>query len=375
MHFAGPTRHLTSIKMQTNKHKRLELNNFDLMRLVLATIVLLVHSYQLSQFPHLAFLERFLSSGMAVKAFFVISGFLIFMSYERSSSLGSYIKKRATRIYPAYATVIILCAAGLFFVSTNNPFDYFSFAWLKYVFFNLIFLNSLQPSLPGIFEHNPLQAVNGALWTIKIEVMFYATVPLLALCMRRFGKARVIAPTYLLSIAYAYVLNSLAAQTGATFYAELGRQLPGQLSYFMTGAFLYYFLPTFEKNVVAFLSFGIIVLLINEVFALPLLVPTAIGIIVIFFALFFHLGNFGKYGDFSYGVYIMHFPIIQMLLASKQLNGRPFLFLATTIAVTGICATAMWHLVENRFLRRKSTSAQIEKFRPLETSTEATHVS
>jgi peptidoglycan/LPS O-acetylase OafA/YrhL len=363
-----------SINMQTDKNKRLELNNFDLIRLILAAIVLLVHSYQLSQFPRLEFLEKFLSSEIAVKAFFVISGFLIFMSYERSNSLRSYIKKRATRIYPAYVAIIILCAIGLFLISTKNASDYFTYAWLKYVFSNLIFLNSLQPSLPGVFEHNHLQAINGALWTIKIEVMFYATVPLLVLCMRRFGKARIIALTYLLSISYAYLLNSFGAKTGATFYTELGRQLPGQLSYFIAGTFLYYFLPFFEKNVVTFLSLATTVLLVNGFFALPLLVPIAIGIIVIFFALFFYLGNFGKYGDFSYGVYIMHFPIIQTLLASERFNGKPFLFLATTIVLTGICAISMWHLVENRFLHRKSTSPHLEKSLQLEASTESPQV-
>jgi peptidoglycan/LPS O-acetylase OafA/YrhL len=44
---------------------------------------------------------------VAVKSFFVISGFLIFMSFERSESIASYAKKRAQRIYPAYFTVVL----------------------------------------------------------------------------------------------------------------------------------------------------------------------------------------------------------------------------------------------------------------------------
>jgi len=335
---------------------RLKSNNFDLLRLILAGVVCLVHACQLSGFEELVFLERILSSETAVKAFFVISGFLIFMSYERSSSLRTYAEKRIRRIYPAYFTVITLCAVGLFFMSTKNAHEYFSATWLKYLIANLFFLNSLQPSLPGVFEQNHMQAVNGALWTIKIEAMFYVAVPILALFFRRFGRMLVMVLVYLLSIAYVFALNYLEARTGSHIYVELGRQLPGQLSYFMAGACLYYFLPTFEKNIALFLTSSLAILLINKFFPLPLLMPAAIGIVVIFCALFCYLGNFGKYGDFSYGVYILHFPIIQALLASGWFKGNPYAFLACSVILASIGAVAMWHLVESRFLHRTASA-------------------
>ena len=71
----------------TNSHPRLVKNNFDLLRFLFATVVFFVHSSVLSGFEELSFITPILSSDIAVKAFFVISGFLIFMSYERSSSL------------------------------------------------------------------------------------------------------------------------------------------------------------------------------------------------------------------------------------------------------------------------------------------------
>jgi peptidoglycan/LPS O-acetylase OafA/YrhL len=153
-------------------------NNFDLLRLLFAGTVCLVHVHELSGVPGLAWTGFFLSSAVAVKAFFVVSGFLIFMSYERSSSLVSYTKKRVRRIYPAYFMVVLLCALSLVFVSTKPLMEYLSVAWLKYLFFNLVFLNFLQPGLPGVFESNHLSVVNGALWTLKIEVMFYISPPL-----------------------------------------------------------------------------------------------------------------------------------------------------------------------------------------------------
>ncbi len=340
--------------MLQHDHSRLTRNNFDLLRLLFAGSVCLVHSYDLSGFQPLAFLGRILSSAVAVKGFFVVSGFLIFMSFERSSSLAAYARKRVRRIYPAYFTVVMLCAVGLVAVSSQGAADYFSLAWGRYVLANLVFLNFLQPDLPGVFADNAITVVNGALWTLKIEVMFYLSVPLWVFLLRRFSRLPVLLLVYCASVAYAELLLAAAARTGSGTYLELARQLPGQLSYFMAGAFFYYFLPIFERRCAWFLSAAVLALAVNAAYPLPLLEPLALATVVAFCALFLYLGNFGKYGDFSYGVYIIHFPVIQTLLCTGSFRDRPGFFLATVILLTGIGAMAMWHLVEKRFLFRSS---------------------
>ena len=83
-------------------------NNFDLLRLLFAGVVCVVHAQQLSGMGELTFVTWALSSTVAVKAFFVVSGYLIFMSYDRSSSIWSYAQKRVRRIYPDYFTVVAL---------------------------------------------------------------------------------------------------------------------------------------------------------------------------------------------------------------------------------------------------------------------------
>ena len=121
----------------------------------------------------------------AVQVFFLISGYLVFSSYEKSSTLKSYFSKRARRIYPAYLFVILAAAFGLYFVSQETLIDYFGLGWLKYVASNLTFLNFAAPTLPGVFTENPTPGINGSLWTIKVEVAFYIAVPAIALLMRR----------------------------------------------------------------------------------------------------------------------------------------------------------------------------------------------
>lgn len=276
------------------------------------------------------------------------------MSFERSPSFVSYASKRIRRIYPAYFTVVILCAFILVTVSSKNTEYYFSFEWVKYVFANLVFLNFLQPTLPGVFDFNRLAAVNGALWTLKIEVMFYLTVPLLVFLFRKYSRLPILVLVYCSSFAYAELFAVAAQRTGSGIYLELGRQLPGQMSYFMAGAALYYFLPLFERRIKYFLAAAILILASNFAFPMRLFEPFAFAVVIIFFGLFMYVGNFGKYGDFSYGLYILHFPIIQLFLHMGLFRESPWYFLAAVVFVTTAGAIAMWHFVEKRFLLRRS---------------------
>ena len=146
-------------------------NNLDCLRLILASVVVLFH-ISLTNIPALAF-DKYFSARFAVNTFFVISGLLIYRSYVRSSSVGSYFEKRVRRIYPAYFTVVVLAALALCPLSSLPVSQYFGVGFWKYLGANLVFLNFLAPSLPGVFTSNSISAVNGALWTLKIEVAFY----------------------------------------------------------------------------------------------------------------------------------------------------------------------------------------------------------
>jgi peptidoglycan/LPS O-acetylase OafA/YrhL len=341
--------------------QRLINNNFDLIRMVFALTVCLVHASQLSGYAELGKIAGFLSSSLAVKGFFVVSGFLIFMSFDRSSSTYSYLIKRLRRIYPAYFAVVLLCSLLLFFISTKSLGEYFSIQWFRYLATNLVFLNFLQPTLPGVFETNIISAVNGALWTLKVEVAFYVCVPALAFLFRKFTFIKSFLVIYGLSVLYVFIFMEMARKTGSDSYLELSRQLPGQMCYFIAGAFFYYHLELFERNRFHFLGAAILALFLGKFYPLTFLEPFALAVIVIFISLFIYVGNFGKYGDFSYGVYILHFPILQVFLQLGILKQNPWLFLSLVLVSLMFGAYLMWNLVEKRFLPHRNTRSILKR--------------
>ena len=335
---------------------RLKENNFDLLRFLFAFIVFLVHAYSLSGAEQLSILSEVFSSEIAVKSFFVVSGFLIFMSYENSRSARHYFINRFKRIYPAYFFIIVGCAAMAGSVTTYSWQAYFSsMQTLKYIAANLLFLNFLQPNLPGLFEHNTLQAVNGALWTLKIEVLFYLLVPLAVMGFRKFGRLPLLIILYCGSVIYSFGTEYLANKSGAGFYLELQRQLPGQLAFFIAGAAAYYYLPYLTKYGKYLLGIALMAFVVPSWLPWIAIQPMALGIIVIYVACVLpNLGNFDKYGDFSYGIYIVHFPILQLIIAQGGFNQHPWQSLAMTGLLVLAAAFLLWHFIEKPFLRKSS---------------------
>ena len=336
-------------------HARLRRNNFDLLRFLLAFMVFLYHAYVLSDAATLSVFSKIFSADIAVKSFFVVSGFLIFMSYENSRDIRSYFVKRAKRINPAYF-FMILAGATLGLIFTSHARDGIFFAQLlKYVASNLVFLNVLQPGLPGLFDNNHLHAINGALWTLKIEVMFYLFVPLAVLAFRQFGRLPMMTLFFVASVLYSVAMLHLASQTGAPVYLELQRQLPGQIAFFMAGAAAYYYFDRLIRHAVWLVPLALAAFALQAWLPWLAVEPLALAVLVIGFAcLLPHLGDFAKYGDFSYGIYIAHFPILQLLIAYGLFRQSPIGALLLAAALVLTTAFLLWHFLEKQFLRKSS---------------------
>lgn len=136
-------------------------NNFNLIRMLAATAVLMSHSYPLA-LGHDA-VEPLsdwigLSLGeLAVITFFCVSGFFISLSRDRAGSTVDFSTARFLRIYPGLTLVLLLSAflIGPLF-TTLSASEYFrSGETYGYLTHNLT-LFSMKFQLPGVFENTPL---------------------------------------------------------------------------------------------------------------------------------------------------------------------------------------------------------------------------
>lgn len=339
-------------------------NNLDCLRLILASIVALFHLCAVANTPAFSLLGSYLSPHFAVRSFFVISGLLIYRSYTRSSSVSSYLKKRARRIYPAYFTIVMLAAIALCPLSILPPLQYFGVGFWKYLGANLLFLNFLAPSLPGVFTSNSLPVVNAALWTLKIEVAFYLLVPIMHHLCVSFGTKKVMGTIFCLSCIWKYGFALLAVlyhspglyslDNSRSIYSQLEVQLPGQLVYFSAGILLFLYFDTLRLHFRSISCITACLFLIDHWFTGGVLDVLWISGVVFVFGFWRYLGDFTKFGDFSYGVYIVHFPILQTLAALGLVGVSPSVFVLASVFLIACAGLLMWNLVEKRFLANSS---------------------
>lgn len=96
---------------------------------------------------------------LAVWCFFVVSGYLNFLSFKRSSSIKEYYFKRLKRLFP-------LLGCSYLIISVLEGTAY---------------VNDFYTLFPGVINIKEYMPLNGVLWTIIIELQLYILTPLLYL--------------------------------------------------------------------------------------------------------------------------------------------------------------------------------------------------
>jgi peptidoglycan/LPS O-acetylase OafA/YrhL len=346
----------------------LRLNNVTELRLLFAASVMLSHAATLLDAASYRLVRTVLNSDAAVQGFFILSGYLVFGSYNRLRSPTQFYKRRLLRIYPAYGVAVLLfivlgIAQALVLGHAVN--------WAEvpsYLAANLTTLNFLQPSVDGVFASNPRDAVNGALWSIKVELMFYAAVPLLFVIGKRISFFALGSLLILAGVVWWPALNWLGEQYGIVPHPSLRNQLPGQLHYFGLGIAL------FARSQGSLSNLGIAAMTVGAALLLAALGATSQAVqALVLVALIGGISALKRSNDLlggqdlSYGIYLSHFPIIQLLLAFG-VGAAPFpVYLAAVVALSVAYGIFSWRWIEGPALvwgghksllpnRRKSAS-------------------
>ncbi|MDW9379053.1 acyltransferase [Chryseobacterium sp. JV558] len=339
-------------------------NNFDFLRLVFASLVIITHSYALSGAPQGDPLSQLTNGQMefsylGVHGFFIISGYLIFKSLLRCKGLSDFYWKRLLRLFPALIVVLfltVLLAPAVYESSVpylQNKSVYTYIPQNLTLFFR-------QKGIDGVFESNPYKnSINGSLWTICYEFSMYVMVSLLFFIRKKkIVKTVVILlfiSSYILSIFQPYFLHGLFMKMA------LGSNHFYNLMCFFAGGMVLTYLDIKNKrteNIIIILSFIVLIVsLYLNIFKYTCYITLPLLVILIGKSSTRYLNKVGDtIGDTSYGIYIYSFPIQQALMYFYKLNTLPLLIFSLPLSL--LFGYISWHLIEKKALGYKDLFAK-----------------
>lgn len=335
-------------------------NNFNLIRLVAALQVLVVHAVHHFEIP--TTLEPVMRVVPGVPAFYLLSGFLIFQSYERMKSRGNvdFYINRVLRIYPGLLACLVVSLGlvwltGYFTTHAPKAAEFWPWVLAQVSFFQ--FYN------PDFMRGYGMGVLNGALWTISVELQFYVLMPFMAWLIR--NRPRILALVMLVSLA-ANIYNRLYPNWDALYMKLLAVSFVPWLYMFLLGslAAAWKGTPNLLKRVGYLPLLGgyvLSMLLIGDyqVNASNAINPVSFVILAMLLLKFStatsplpsRLTEFVRNNDLSYGLYLYHMPIINFLLVMTFASAAGNALL--TVGASLLAACLSWYLVERPSLRRK----------------------
>ncbi|MDJ1466476.1 acyltransferase family protein [Xanthocytophaga flava] len=130
----------------------------------IAAIFVAVYHFTLGQTHPLL---QFRVGATGVELFFIISGFVIFMSINHVATAREFIIRRFTRLYPTYWT----CVTITFIVTV--------LAQLSYKAIDLSLWKTYALNLTMLQHYSWVDNLDGSYWTLIIELLFYLVIVLL----------------------------------------------------------------------------------------------------------------------------------------------------------------------------------------------------
>ncbi len=335
---------------------------------------------------------RFATVGWAgVDLFFVLSGFLITsILYDSKGPALAFFKnfyaRRALRIFPVYYALLVFL---LFVLPWLIPGQDAASAELRdnqlWLWLYLINIKTYL-SLGWLTGANHLV---GHLWSLAVEEQFYLIWPMIVFL---FGRRSLIAITAILVVAAVAIrffmiengdsgvqvfvfsparMDALAigsgiallvrSQRGRAFLSAIAWPVAGAALMALVALFIYKDgrLSPFDPTVVR-VGFSFLAALFGGVVAAVVLAPSTSRLSRIFS--WQPLRVLGKY---SYAIYVIHFPVVQLLIrhtdiaqdtsswAGFQLAGM-FAIASVASVITLVLALLSWRLLETPFLRLRS---------------------
>ncbi len=328
-------------------------NNFGLLRWALASVVLVSHCVPLTQGNNAGEWLHQLTGNVtvgaaAVNGFFLVSGYLVTLSWLRSPTAGVFLRKRLARIYPGFLVSLVFAVAAGALGATPHAFMY-----LKHLAGStdalvqtVLFLDTKPVDHASAFSANPVPAaVNGSFWTLQPEVKCYLTLVMLGLTGLLSRRCVVLAATVTAYLIYA--VHVLYLPDADYVFCRL-------LTYFLLGAAValdYLPRPRLTPLRVAAVVLALAALtFVHSGFILGLPLAGSYLLLGTAFAPVTPAHWFFNKWDLSFGIYLYAYPVQQLCVKFGGLT-TPWELLVISLPITLVLALLSWVFVESRFLK------------------------
>jgi peptidoglycan/LPS O-acetylase OafA/YrhL len=323
-------------------------NNFHLIRLLAALLVIYGHCYPISGNPGHDLIQQTLqirfAGSFATDTFFLISGFLITASVEKST-LYHYLWARFLRIFPA----LLVCVALMVFVLgplvTVDP-GYWNDPRVWSFWRNSSLLTAGAGGFAGVLEGAPRPVVNGSLWTLNVEVRLYLLMFVLA-CLRLL-KGKRLDWWILAAIAIGYFYVPKFWPFG---YLTSSDRWHIPIALFLIGSFIWrnrYSVPLSFPLLGLFLFVGA---LFHDTPKFEIAYFACLTYVV-FFVAYVPVLPVIKYRDLSYGVYLYGWPV-QQLVEHFRPDSTAMFNMVWSMLIALALAFVSWELLEKHALKFK----------------------
>ncbi|QDY43972.1 acyltransferase family protein [Candidatus Pantoea soli] len=322
------------------------ITHLDGMRGLAILMVIAYHAY--ARWPELLpfvaatqHIPLFSFGWVGVQLFFMISGFVIFMTLDKSHSYSSFLQKRWLRLFPAMliASVLLFIADGFF------PEWSLMTPYVKNLLPGLIFINpETLTQLTGIEFHS----MAGSFWSLYVEAMFYLIVGAVYFtCGRKYCLPALIVP--MLALSASSVLKSLGYPLLIDIISKFGFI---HYAWFMVGCLVYERLHGRDRIYhYALTALAVVINLSYYVKNTGALAIVPLMTVMLFFIVSFYskriesflsLRFFTLVGFVSYALYLIHenLMIAMLIKVNRYVKSEALMLLMPVLIASALCAVA-----------------------------------
>ncbi len=153
-----------------------------------------------------------------VNLFFIISGFVILMTLRKCNGFGEFLGRRWLRLFPAmfWCSVLVLLTSGLFWERPRGEIHFWDLLPGLTLIGDGVGVHYLWDALTTLLGlHVPIAGIEGAFWSLYVEVKFYAVFGLAYFLLGERLSVSFVVLVWLLGLLSSFSENHLHSNLGA----------------------------------------------------------------------------------------------------------------------------------------------------------------